>query len=56
VINAFVANRDDLKQMPFQFVLMSSWSAPDYKAVFEYLKTHILDRHGARGAGDGFGF
>jgi hypothetical protein len=41
-IHTFLANGDDLKQMPFFFILMSSRHATDYKAVFEYLKTHIL--------------
>ena len=37
-IHAFVAKGDDLKQLPFLYVLMSSRRTVDYKAVFEQLK------------------
>lgn len=40
-IHAFVANGEDMKQMPFLFVLMSSRRTVDYKAVFDSLKTII---------------
>jgi hypothetical protein len=42
-IHAFVANGDDLKQMPFMYVLMSSRRTVDYKAIFDQLKTITSD-------------
>ena len=38
-IHAFVANGEDLKQMPFLYVLMSSRRTVDYTAIFNHLKT-----------------